>query len=48
MYYFSKNKSTGQVTSYPCILERARTDRFSTPFFSFPVDDLDENSLLEQ
>jgi hypothetical protein len=47
MYYYSKDRETGQVTPYPRILNRSRTDRFSTPFFSFPVDDLDENSVLD-
>lgn len=47
MYYFSKDKETGAVTPYDRILNRARTDRFTTPFFSFPVDDLDEHSLLD-
>lgn len=47
MYYYAMDKSTGEVTAYPSILARAKTDRFSTPFFSFPVDDLDENSLLD-
>lgn len=47
MYYFSKDKETGVVTPYSRILNRARTDRFTIPFFSFPVDDLDENSVLD-
>lgn len=47
MYYYSKDQKSGSVTSYPGILARSRTDRFSTPFFSFPIDDLEENSILE-
>jgi hypothetical protein len=47
MYYYSKDRKTGIVTPHASILSRARTDRFSTPFFSFPIDDLDENSLLD-
>lgn len=47
MYYFSKDKETGVVTPHDSILNRARTDRFTIPFFSFPVDDLDENSVLD-
>ncbi|MBB1487565.1 hypothetical protein [Oceanospirillum sediminis] len=47
MYYYSKDKKTGIVTPYSRILNRTRTDRFATPFFSFPVDDLDEKSLLD-
>ena len=47
MYYYSQDTATGKVTPYPGILARARTDRFTTPFFSFPVDDLDENSLFQ-
>ena len=47
MYYYSKDKTTGIVTPHPRIIARSRTDRFTTPFFSFPVDDLDENSILD-
>ncbi len=47
MYYYSKDKETGVVTPYSRILNRSRTDRFSIPFFSFPVDDLDENPILD-
>lgn len=47
MYYYAKDKETGVVTPYARILNRTRTDRFSTPFFSFPVDDLDERSLWD-
>ena len=48
MYYYSKDKTTGLVTAHPSILARAKTDRFSTPFFSFPIDDLDENSVFDE
>ena len=47
MYYYSKDRATGLVSHHSSILSRARTDRFSTPFFSFPVDDLDENSFFD-
>jgi hypothetical protein len=48
MYYFSKNRATGEISSHRSLLARARADRFSTPFFSFPIDSLDENSIFDR
>ena len=47
MYYYVKNRETGSVKAYPGIIARAKTDRFSTPLFSFPVDNLDEKGFLD-
>lgn len=47
MYYYVKNRETGTVKAYPGIIARAKTDRFSTPLFSFPVDNLDEKGFLD-
>jgi hypothetical protein len=47
MYYYVKNRETGTIKAYPGIIARAKTDRFSTPLFSFPVDNLDEKGLLD-
>ncbi|WP_435234597.1 hypothetical protein ACR30L_12550 [Psychromonas sp. PT13] len=47
MYYYTKNTQTGKVKQHPSIIARAKTDRFSTPIFSFSMDDLEEKSILE-
>lgn len=48
LYFYSKNRATGQVHTHQNTLARARADRFSTPFFSFAIDDLDEHSILDE
>ncbi len=46
-YFFSKDLNTGKVDQHNRVLDRSRADVFSTPIISFPLDDLDEMSLLE-
>ena len=47
MYYFTKNKETGVTSVHEGRIARSRSDKFSTPFFSFPIDSLKEASPLD-
>lgn len=47
MYYFTKNKATGETTAHNGSIARSRSDKFSTPFFSFPIDSLNEKSVFD-
>lgn len=47
MYYFIKDKKTGVTTAHDGSIARSRSDKFSTPFFSFPIDSLEEKSVLD-
>ncbi|GIC75446.1 hypothetical protein [Moritella sp. F3] len=47
MYYFIKDKNTGVTTAHDGSIARSRSDKFSTPFFSFPIDSLKEKSVLD-
>lgn len=42
MYYYSTDRNTGTVKAFDSLVARAKTDKFSTPFFSFPLDDLND------
>ena len=47
MYYYIKNNKTGVTTAHDGSIARSRSDKFSTPFFSFPIDSLKETSPLD-
>ncbi|WP_017222973.1 hypothetical protein [Moritella dasanensis] len=47
MYYFIKDNNTGVTTAHDGSIARSRSDKFSTPFFSFPIDSLEEKSVLD-
>jgi len=47
MYYFIKDKKKGVTSAHDGSIARSRSDKFSTPFFSFPIDSLNEKSVLD-
>jgi len=47
MYYYTKDKKTGITKAHNGSIARSRSDKFSTPFFSFPIDSLKETSPLD-
>ncbi|MBN2647639.1 MAG: hypothetical protein JXR44_07635 [Thiotrichales bacterium] len=46
-YFYLTNLQSGEVSKQGKLHSRVRSDRFSTPFFSFPVSSIDE-SLLDK
>ncbi|MCP5205846.1 MAG: hypothetical protein H7A01_01455 [Hahellaceae bacterium] len=48
LYYYSKDMESGKIIQHSRVLNRARADVFSTPIISFPVDDLEEGSFIDE
>lgn len=48
LYYYTTDLSSGEVSQSSRLLSRSRADTFATPIISFPVDDLDEASVINK